>query len=193
MVKPTVIARRKAKQSIAVHCQKLDCHGSLRNLAMTAKMPTPRHCGSLPKTGLPRFLTEPRNDSENANPSSLRTPTPPSLRGGTPKQSSVVHYRRLDCPGSLRNLAMTAKMPTPPSLRTPLLVIARRHAEAIHCGSLPKTGLPRFLTEPRNDSGNANPSSLRTPLHVIASRKAKQSIAVHCQKLDCRGSFGTSQ
>src|SRR5574344_86044 len=72
MVKLTVIASRKAKQSIAVHCQKLDCHGSLRNLAMTAKMPTPRHCGSLPKTGLPRFLAEPRNDSENANPSSLR-------------------------------------------------------------------------------------------------------------------------
>src|SRR5574344_1604829 len=40
-------------------------------------------------------------------------------------------------------------------------VIARRHAEAIQCGSLSKTGLPRFLTEPRNDSEKANPSSLR--------------------------------
>src|SRR5574344_2382638 len=70
-------------------------------------------CGSLSKTGLPRFLTEPRNDSENANPSSLRMPTPPSLRGGTPKQSIAVHCRKLDCRGSLRNLAMTAKKPTP--------------------------------------------------------------------------------
>src|SRR5574344_1062384 len=47
-------------------------------------------------------------------------------------------------PRFLRNLAMTAKMPTPR-----------------HCGSLPKIGLPRFLTEPRNDSENATPSSLR--------------------------------
>src|SRR5574344_2116412 len=134
MVKLTVIASRKAKQSIAVHCQKLDCHGSLRNLAMTAKMPTPRHCGSLPKTGLPRFLRNLAMTAKTPTPLSLRTPLL-VIASRKAKQSIAVHCRKLACRGSLRNLAMTAKMPPPR-----------------HCGLLSKTGLPRFLTEPCNDS-----------------------------------------
>src|SRR5574344_1640755 len=45
-------------------------------------------------------------------------------------------------------------------------VIARRHAEAIQCRSLSKTGSPRFLAEPRNDSESQkqpSPGSLAEP------------------------------
>src|SRR5574344_89133 len=64
-------------------------------------------------------------------------------------------------------------------------VIARRHAEAIQCGSLSKTGLPRFLAEPRNDSENANPSVIaHANPSVIARRHAE---AIQCGSLSKTG------
>ena len=123
---------------------------------------------------------------------------------------------RTPTPRHCARLSTSLRMPTPPSLCMPLLVIAhafprhcarqplviaRRHAEAIQCRSLSKTGLPRFLAEPRNDSENANPSAIAhaSPRHCYPFRGTnrlslrggtpKQSIAVHCQKLDCRGSL----
>src|SRR5574344_983209 len=87
-----VIASRKAKQSSAVL--------SRMSLRGTKCRSNPAHTS--PENGLPRFLTEPRNDRGRCQACCHCEP-----------QGEAIQCRsrqRLDCRGSLRNLAMTAWM-----------------------------------------------------------------------------------
>src|SRR5574344_1755988 len=118
------------------------------------------------KNGLPRFLAEPRNDRGRCKACCHCEP-----------QGEAIQCRsrqRMDCRGSLRNLAMTEDD------AKPAVIASRRRSNPVHTS--PENGLPRFLTEPRNDSLDAVrtelPRFLRNLTMTSLTRSAHRIAAV---------------